>query len=67
MDLDSQTWYNGEPDNGGYFDPSHPSYHNEDCLHLVPEWGYHWNDSDCDSKVATWNEKHNKPICQKIL
>ena len=67
MDLDSQPWaYDDQPDNGGRFDPSDSSYHNEDCLHLVPEWGYHWNDLNCATKVA-WNGKSNKPICQKML
>ena len=36
---------------------------NEDCLHILVDSGYHWNDAPCDENTLRGHP--NKPICQK--
>ena len=52
--VEFSAWGQNEPNNGGS---------GEDCLHILVDRGYYWNDAPCDE-----NSLHgypNKPICQK--
>ena len=59
--MNSQAWGPGLPDQYNGL--------NEDCLHMMADLGFQWNDISCGTKDMEWNGKHKpmKPLCQKRL
>ena len=61
VDMNSQAWGPGLPDQYNGL--------NEDCLHLMADLGFQWNDISCELKDMEQNGNHKpmKPLCQKRL